>query len=85
MFVTKLESELLSDWRPSPGWVYTRFQPRCETVGFFSIHWEQCRQKGFPAKFVTKLESVLLSELETFARMGAVSCVQQAILLSCSC
>ena len=86
MFVTKLESELLSDWKPSPGWVYTTFfQPRCEPFGVFSIHWEQCRRKGFTAKFVTKLESVLLSELETFARMGAVSCVQQAILPSFSC
>ena len=29
-------------------------------------------QKQFPAKFVTKLDSVLLSELEALARMGAV-------------
>ena len=67
-------------------YVITRFSARCELVGVFSIHWEQCRRKGFPAKFVTKLERVLLSELETFARMGAVSCDQQAILpTSCSC
>ena len=29
---------------------------------------------------MTKLESVLLSELEALARMGTVRCVQQAIL-----
>ena len=57
----------VSVWIPGKyllsSYVITRFSALRESVCVFSMHWEQCRQKGFPAKIVTKLKSVLLSEL----------------------
>ena len=35
--------------------------------------------KGFPAKFVTKRESVLLSELEALAKMGEYKIFSAAV------
>ena len=39
-------------------------------------------QKGFPAKFVTKRESVLLSEMEALARMGVYDMFSAAVWAS---
>ena len=57
MFVTKRESTAFRSERPRQDGVVSSVQPAIIP-------------KSFPDKFVTKLESVLLSELEALARMG---------------
>ena len=54
----------------------TRFPPWCEQVGVFST---QSVKRFFSAKFVTKRESVVLSELEALARMGVYDMCSAAV------
>ena len=51
-------------------------RPRQDGVAVFS---KPSYQKRFPANFVTKLESVLLSELEALARMGVYNMFSTAV------
>ena len=66
MFVTKRESTAFRSERPRQDGVVSCVQ-------------QAIIPKTFPANFVTKLESVLLSELEALARMGVYNMFSTAV------